>query len=254
MKSDIAMMAVAFALLCAGCATDTGFYTETENVPAGRSGSDAVVSFDSGSQRNQRETLERTFPLPEQLDTISPLPRAALVGRWRCSVAVDAKVVTWGGYTLGHLRFCEEYEFRDDGSYSKWRISKNDHNIMPDTEETGSWEYLKDGILRIDRKYGIAFFGQRVASSPIAQIPSTRQDLQRLEAPFDWKLVWHSDSKFTVDYIKVGPGESEVIAGPFGDSSRFGDSGRCDAEGCFRSGNIAIGYIVVSPLRFRKVQ
>lgn len=253
---NVVLPIIASALLCAGCATDTGFYVETEGVPITREV--AVNKIEVTSERladnglvsmpNVRQVgVSRTFDIPKALNVVSPKPRSALVGRWRCNVYFDSRVQCWGGYVLGHGRFCEEYDFREDGSCSKWRVSKRDNRIMPSTEEKGRWEY-SDGVIRIQREYGIMHMYMLVRSSAPENMLK-RQSLQ-WEKPFDWRLQWHSDSEFTVAYPGASDNSDELSIGPFG--TLIGESGRCDADGCFRSGNAAIGDIVVSPLRFKK--
>ena len=250
---NAAWLMLLFALLCAGCATDTGFYVETENIPIGRNDQSGELSSHSADGLNSVSAVqhqvgvERSFGLPDVLDVVSPRPRSALIGRWRCNMRIDVRSACWGGYILGHLRFCEEYEFREDGSYSKWRVSENNDMIMLTTEEKGRWEY-EGGNLRIKREYGIGHFGIVACSftmSGKSYMPD-RQNLQR-EPVLDWRLQWHSNSEFIVKYANAVAGGTDDVVGP------FGEIGRCDLEGCFRSGNAAIGDIVVAPLRFRKV-
>ncbi len=141
MKSRRVLPMFAFVLLCMGCATDTGFYVETENIALGREslGGEFQVNSAEGAKSGQSSSgVERTFTLPDALDVISPRPNSALVGRWRCNVFFDSRFNCYGGYTLGHGFFCEEYEFRKDGTYSEWRVSKKDDMIMPTTEERGN--------------------------------------------------------------------------------------------------------------------
>ena len=209
-------------------------------------------SSDCEDSARDHAGIERTFVLPNILDVIPSRPRSVLVGRWRCNVYFDSKSILFGGYVLGRGRFCEEYDFREDGSYSKWRVSKHDNKIMPATEEKGQWKY-HDGIISIQREYGIACVGMAVRSMAIMKGSDYMLKRRNLigENPFDWILLWHSDSEFTVKYINVDGSETDVKAGPFG--GILGERGWCDSEGCFRQENIAIGDIVVTPLRFKRV-
>ncbi len=68
------------------------------------------------------------------------------------------------------------------------------------------------------------------------------------EQPFDWKLLWHSDQEFTVKYINAESNETDVVVGP------FGEKGRIDSDGCYRSLNAVPTEIVVAPLRFKRVE
>lgn len=247
-------------LLCVGCASDTGFYVETEAVPVNGEVAEnkiKVVSdgFANGvlvSAPNARgEEVSRTFDMPAALAVISPRPRSAVVGRWRCNVYFDSKSQCWGGCILNHGCFCEEYHFEENGSFSKWRVSKYDNMIMPSTEEKGRWEY-RDGIIRIKREYGIMFM-DTIVRSMSETCPGSMlkcRDIRGGES-FDWKLQWHSDSEFTIAYPVASDNSGELLVGPFG--TLMGVSGRCDEDGCFRSENAAIGDIVVAPLRFKKV-
>lgn len=242
-----------FTLLYAGCATDTGFYVETENIPIGRNDQCGELSahsedgLNSVSAGQHQAGVERSFWLPDVLDVVSSRPRSVLIGRWRCNMRIDVRSVCWGGYILGHLRFCEEYEFREDGSYSKWRVSENNDMVMLTTEEKGRWEY-EEGNLRIKREYGIGHFGLVASSFTMSGKPHmpNRQNLQ-WEPALDWRLQWHSNSEFTVKYAHAEEENADDIIGP------FGEKGRCDFEGCFRSGSAAFSDIVVMPLRFKKV-
>lgn len=265
MKNDIlSISAPALLLLCAGCATcatDTGFYVESESVPITRE--IAPVKIEMASERlagdgpasmpnAHQDEVRRTFDMPKALNVISPKSGASLVGRWRCEVCFDSRRQFFGGYVLGHGHFCEEYNFQEDGSFSKWRVSKRDDMIMPATEERGRWEY-RDGIIKIQREYGIMHMDMLVRSLSRHSAPENMLRCQNLQwqQPFDWRLQWHSDSEFTVGYSVASDNSGELSVGPFG--ALIGVAGRCDADGCFRSDNAAIGDIVVSPLRFKKI-
>lgn len=244
----LALTTIISSFLICGCATDTGFYVETKNAPIGIStyGVEvAVHSAGGGSNKSSSLHPERTFGLPDVLDVISPRPRSALFGRWRCNMSIDSCAPCFDGKILTHVRFCEEYVFREDGTYSKWRVSKRSDVILPETEEMGLWEYGKAGELCLKRRHGIARFDYVMAQFGVgAPCKPECQDIQD-EKPFNGKLSWHSDSEFTVRFINCNP-ESHKVETPYG-------TGEYDSEGCLRSDMLATSWTIMMPLRFRKL-
>ena len=226
-------MAATFALLCAGCATDTGVYQN-------KNGENGLREFHGCPAE-----VERTFELPESKEVISPPEASTLVGRWRCFVDTDSHAkVHEMFYFCSSTWHLDEYEFRNDGTYSVWHVAKNDSRILPHTEEGGRWKFVSDR-LHILRE----FVSRRKIFGGVERIAT---DVSEKWTEYD--IAWHSDKEFTLRYHDPTAFVRDMWGRYTSDAS-----GWYDSEGCFRW-KLTYGAeygggsqeFVTSPLRFKK--
>lgn len=240
------LIALPLFVVCAvlvGCATDTGVYVESQKFPY-----PLAVPV----------TISRQFDLPEFAEVISPCPGNELLGRWRCYVDVDS-VHFYGESTFTHnsYEFCWggmasywyliECEFRGDGTYSMWRVSRKSDMILPETETTGRWSY-ELGELSLTGCPKISDVGESFWSKGV------------VEGEVLMKLDWHSAKEFTASYRDVDDFVKREAKTPVEtpNNNGWGGNGWYDDDGCLNQeifiGDRASGRwsYIVSPLRFKK--
>ena len=239
------------AVLLIGCATDTGMYYENYQ----------WVQFEDPLP----STIERKFELGGTKAAMPALPRIELCGRWRCYVDIDeGEAFLWGSPEksgdqvkyLGHivaLWYQIECEFREDGTYSAWRVSKRNDSILKDTETRGHWRY-ENGVLSVTGypKRIVAYAGNvRVYETGAKPLPV--YDLGSIDGCVDLKLDWHSNREFTASYCDAD-GFAKRVNGLAATDNCC--KGWYDGEGCFRTLLDREGFSrklqVTSPMDFVK--
>ena len=212
-----------------GCTADSGVYVSGE--------SGKVFQLDSPPRE-----APRVFELPESLDAVAPLAREGLIGRWRCYVdegilsPVNGSGSVYMNYCSWHL---DEYEFREDGTYSMWHVSKDNAQPLPNTEVGGKWKYGQEGLSILQEYESRAkAFGQ-----------VERNALGTRAKWTDYTVTWHSSRELTIRYRDPGA----FVRSTWG--SQYPVSGWYDKEGCFRTRVLmqnTVWNCVTGPLRFKK--
>lgn len=221
----IALLLFVFCSIFVGCATDTGVYWE--NFDGG------IYAFDCIPN-----TVSRKFDLPEPVDCIHACPTQELIGKWRCYIDMDSRHIddtqelerkVYWGHTVSYW-YLIECEFRDDGSYSIWRVSKKNDMILPETETIGRWSYA-DGALSITGYPKLVFNSRGGGDAGISDVFCRGV----IEGEVLLKLKWHSAKEFTATYCDADDfvrRESEFSSvSSWGGYSRSG-KGWYDNDGC----------------------
>ena len=225
---DCLAVAVAAAGI-SGCATDSGVYV-------GERGG----GFHEYS--SPPKEAPRVFELPEALDAVAPLTRESLVGRWRCFVdeghlsSVNGSTSLYMDYYAWHL---DEYEFRQDGTYSMWHVAKNNAQTLPHTEEGGKWKY-ENGGLSLSQEY----------QSRSTTFGGVERQVSRTRGKWtDYTVTWHSPREFTLRY-RDPDAFAKSLWGGYASAT-----GWYDKEGCFQSRVLyeKVPLLIINgPLRFKK--
>ena len=235
MKQNIGMFAL--VALCAGCASETGSYTADVD----------TVNYNA-------ETFEVTprFKVEVPLPIIADQGNRAILGKWRVRINTDSV----GVYLVQSQRraFCssrweiDEYEFKDDGTYSMRRLSKDGTTVLSGSGQDGRWTYA-DGILRLRTVCNLV-------PGPYTFCAPRRFELGERGNWRDYRVKWHPDRTFTVEHADLDKMKNECAANKKTVNTALGiensEEPYCvmyyDSNGCFhcRTGRFKEGAIGAS--------
>lgn len=236
MKMNIVI--VGLLVLCAGCLSDGGIYSEKV----------AAHDYNPASM----EIVPR-FNIEDVKHDIADLGREGVLGKWRLRLNRDQMLYAPGNKFYLYGASCQWendiYEFKDDGSYSMRRLSKDGKTVLFGSGEDGQWTYA-NGILRIraDRRYVPGMFS-------FSEVKRTELKASQW---LEFKLRWHSDRMFTVEYNDLDAAKMYLDLTAYFDGVPSSLTKiRYDDKGCLHGHGVAgwgcLKSEVMNPMRFKRV-
>lgn len=231
MKKMIGVAALAAS--CFGCASGMrGFHT---------------VKLDISNYNYKTETMELVpvFKVENPKPVIAEQGRNKILGKWRVTSNTDSLCYIdrsnpkfFGGSSTWHI---DEYEFRDDGTYSERRIDDDCKTVLNNQGVDGMWSY-KDGILQLQK---LCFI-----SPGVFVFSNAKRTEEKKGAKIDHKVLWHSENEFVLQYVDFDWLKKAGAA--MGGTTTY----RYDDKGCrhdlWYDGKTGLST-VSNPMRFKRV-
>lgn len=237
---------VGLLVFCAGCVSDFGVYQE-----------------DAGAVRYKMDSFDviPLFNIDASKPVIADQGRAALLGRWRVRINED-RVIFYENtanrltgakkqleYSFSFWEY-DEYDIREDGTYSMRRLTKDGGSVLKDSGEDGRWTY-EDGVLRLNAEYILLPGMYAFLSSP-----------ERWRVGDDGitcRVKWLSQQNFSLDYVDPLKATTTKIKRPsswWANDEIVDVKARYDDKGCLlyqvvsKDGRCSVA---ANPMRFKRV-